>query len=375
MIVIGLMSGTSADGVDAVAAEIGEERPRPRVRFLAHAQRGYPAPLRAAILAAGEGETLTAADLARLRVRIGEEHAEAALACLVAARLDRDAIAAVATHGQTVAHLAGERPRASLQLVDATRIAESLRVPVVTDFRSADLAAGGEGAPLVPFGDWVIFTDERHARAVQNIGGIANVTVLPKGAARDDVVAFDTGPGNMVVDALVARQGDGERRFDPGGEMAARGRISEDLLERALGHEFFARVPPRSTGREMFGAAFVDELLAAGGGLEPADLVATATALTARSIADAYRRFVPGGVDEVVVSGGGVRNATLLGMLREALAPLPVRTSDELGVPAEAREALAFAILGAFALRGEPNTLPRCTGARRAVVAGAVYRP
>lgn len=375
MIVIGVMSGTSVDGIDAVAAEIGEERPRPGVRVLGQAHRDYPDPLRRAILAAGEGEGLTAADVARMRVRIGEEHAEAARACLAASRLEPDAVDAVATHGQTVAHLADERPRASLQLIDAARIAESLRVPVVTDFRSADLAAGGEGAPVVPFGDWIAFTHERRARAIQNLGGIGNVTVLPRAAGRDDVVAFDTGPGNMVVDALVARFTGGAGRFDAGGAMAARGNVSEDLLARTLAHEYFARRPPKSTGREEFGAAFVEGFVAEGAGLTPEDLVATATALTARSIADAYRRFVEVPLDEVFVGGGGARNPTLMTMLRDALAPIPVRACDELGVPAEAREALAFAILGAFALRGETNTLPRCTGARRAVVAGAVYRP
>ncbi len=375
MIVVGLMSGTSADGVDAVAAEIGDERPRPRVRALARVHRAFPDPLRVAILAASEGERLTTADVARMRVRIGEEHAEAARACVSAAGLDRDRLDAVATHGQTVAHLPDERPRATLQLVDAARIAEALRAPVVADFRSADMAAGGEGAPLVPFGDWVVFADEARSRAVQNIGGIANVTVLPKGARRDDVIAFDTGPGNMLVDALVARLSEGARRYDEDGRMAASGRVNEELLERALAHEFFARTPPRSTGRETFGAAFVDDLIAAGAGLEPSDLVATATAVSARAIADAYRRFVSVPLDDVIVSGGGARNGTLLAMLRSALAPIPVRLSDELGVAAEVREALAFAVLGAFALRGEPNTLPRCTGARRAVVAGAVYRP
>jgi len=372
VIVIGLMSGTSADGVDAVAAEIGSERPRPKVRLLANVHQDYPEALRARILAAGEGESLTTADVAQLRARIGEAHAEAALACAGAARLERDAIAAVATHGQTVAHLPAER--ATLQLVDATRITEALRVPVVADFRSADLSAGGEGAPLVPFGDWVVFGDGSRTRAVQNIGGIGNVTLLPKGGSRDDVTAFDTGPGNIVVDALVARLSDGARRFDEGGAMAARGRTHEDVLARALSHDYFARRPPKSTGREDFGADFVDAFVAAGAALAPEDLVATATALTARSIADAYRRFA-GPLDEVVVAGGGARNATLLRMLREALAPTPVRPSDELGVPAEAREALAFAVLGAFALGGEPNVLPRCTGARRAVVGGAVYRP
>lgn len=372
MIVIGIMSGTSADGVDAEAAEIGEERPRPRVRTRGGVHRDYPAPLRAAILAAGEGERLTAADVARLRVRIAEEHAAAALECLKVLRLDH--VDAVATHGQTVAHLPDERPRASLQLVDAALLAEAVRVPVVTDFRGADLAAGGEGAPLVPFADWILFADERRSRAIQNLGGIANVTVLPRGADRDDVVAFDTGPGNMVIDALVARLAPGQR-YDADGAMAARGTVRDALLARALAHEFFARRPPKSTGREAFGAAFVEEFLAAGAGLSPEDLVATATALTARSIADAYTRHVAVALDEVYVSGGGARNPALVRMLREALRPLPLHFTQELGLAGTSREAVAFAILGAFALRGETNTLPRCTGARRAVVAGAVYRP
>ena len=369
------MSGTSADGVDAAAIELGDERPRPRVRLIAHAHRDYPPPLRAAILAAGEGEALTAADIARLRVRVGEEHADAALSCLNAAGMAREDVDVVATHGQTVAHLPDERPRATLQLVDATRIVEALRVPVVTDFRSADIAAGGEGAPLVPFGDWILFTDGNRSRAILNLGGIANVTILPAHASRDDVIAFDTGPGNMLIDAITARISDGRQTYDAEGALAANGRVDASLLERALAHEFFARTPPKSTGRETFGADFADAFAESGRGLEPADLVATATALSARSIADALRRFVPSPVDEVVVAGGGARNPTLLRMLAEALGGAPLRPADELGVPAHAREAAAFAILGAFALRGEPNVLPRCTGARRAVIGGAVYRP
>lgn len=369
------MSGTSADGVDAAAVEIGDERPRPHVRLIAHAQRAYPAPLRAAILAAGEGESLTTADVARLRVRIGEEHADAALACANAAGLALDEIDAVATHGQTVAHLPDERPRATLQLIDAARILEALRAPVVTDFRSADIAAGGEGAPLVPFADWVMFTDGKLSRALLNLGGIANVTVLPANATRDDVIAFDTGPGNMVIDAVTARVTERRQGYDAEGVIADRGTIDSSLLERALSHEYFARTPPKSTGREMFGATFADGLVESGRGLAPEDVVATATALTARSIADALRRFVAAGADEVIVAGGGARNDTLLRMLREALDGVPLRGSDEVGVPTEAREAIAFAVLGAFAMRGETNTLPRCTGARRAVVGGAIYRP
>ncbi len=376
MIVVGLMSGTSADGVDAAVAEVGEERPRPRARLVAHAHHPYPDALRARILAAGEGEALDARDLARLHARIGEEQAAAALAGLDAAGLSASDIDAVAMHGQTVAHLPDERPRATLQLGDPSRVAAALRRPVVADFRSADVAAGGQGAPLVPFADWVLFAREGSARAIQNIGGIANVTVLPADAARDGVFAFDTGPGNMVIDALVARLTDGAERRDSEGARAARGRVREDLLAQLLEHEYLRRPPPKSTGREAFGATFVDEVVEMAGETAPDDLVATLTAFTARSIADAYRRFVrpAAPLDEVVVCGGGARNPTLVAMLREALG-LPLRTIDELGIPAGAKEPLCFAILGAFALRGETNTLPRCTGATRAVVGGAVWRP
>lgn len=372
------MSGTSADGIDAVAAEIGDERPRPRVRLLAHVHHPYHAALRARILAVAEGERLDAADVARLHARIGEEHALAALACLGATDRSLDDVDAVAMHGQTVAHLPDERPRATLQLGDPARVAAALRRPVVADFRSADVAVGGQGAPLVPFADWVLFAEPGRARAIQNVGGIANVAVLPPDAGRESVFAFDTGPGNMVVDGLVARLTEGTERFDRDGARAARGTAREDVLEQLLAHEFLRRPPPKSTGRETFGAAFVEELLRLASGLPADDIVATATALTARSIARAYRDFVEPvtRLDEVVVAGGGARNPTLVRMLRDALAgAAAVRTIDELGIPAAAKEALSFAILGAFALRGEPNTLPRCTGAARAVVAGAVWRP
>lgn len=370
------MSGTSADGIDAVAAEIGDERPRPRVRLRGHVHHPYHATLRARIVAVAEGERLDAADLARLHARIGEEHALAALACLGATDLSLDDVHAVAMHGQTVAHLPDERPRATLQLGDPARLAEALRKPVVADFRSADVAAGGQGAPLVPFADWVLLAEEGRARAILNVGGIANVSVLPADARRESVFAFDTGPGNMVVDGVVARLTEGQERLDRDGARAARGRVREDILERLLRHDFLGRPPPKSTGRETFGAPFIDELLRVATGLPADDIVATATALTAHSIARAYRDFVApvAQVDEVVVAGGGARNPTLVRMLRDALGGVALRTIDQLGIPAAAKEALSFAILGAFALRGEPNTLPRCTGAARAVVAGAIWR-
>jgi anhydro-N-acetylmuramic acid kinase len=363
MIAVGIMSGTSADGMDAAAVEIGDERPRPTIRFLAHVARDHPDSLRYRILAAGSGAPLAAHDIAILHAELGDAYAS--IGREIVAALGREP-ACIALHGQTIAHFPAEH--ATLQIGDASRVAVELAAPVIDDFRSADVALGGQGAPLVPFADHLLFADGT-PRAVLNIGGIANVTLLPT-RQPGDVTAFDTGPGNMVIDQL-ARKGGNE--LDRDGAAAARGRIIEPALAKALAHPYFARSAPKSTGREEFGAPFAQQLLAdakaAGGSLD--DAIATATALTVESIG----RAVDGGPwRELIVAGGGARNATLIERLR-VRTKLRILLSDELGIPAEAREAVAFAILGAYRLGGEPNTLPRCTGASRAVSAGAIQRP
>ena len=363
MITIGIMSGTSADGIDAAAIEIGVERPRPTIRFLAHVAKDHPDALRYRILAAGSGAPLPAYDIATLHTALGAAYASVARELM--GRIG-GIPACIAVHGQTIAHFPSEH--ATLQIGDASRVAIETGVPVVDDFRSADVALGGQGAPLVPFADHLLFADGT-PRAVLNIGGIANVTLLPTDRAAD-VIAFDTGPGNMVIDQL-ARKGGNE--LDRDGAAAARGAVNGAVLAMALGHPYFARLGPKSTGREDFGAPFAQQLLnevkAAGGSLD--DAIATATALTVESIA----RALDGGPwSELVIAGGGARNVTLVERLR-ARTKLRVRMTDELGIPAEAREAVAFAILGAYRLRGEPNTLPRCTGASRAVSAGAIHAP
>ena len=363
MIVIGIMSGTSADGMDAAAVEIGDERPRPTIRFLAHVAREHPDSLRYRILAAGSGAPLPAHDVATLHADLGEAYAS--IAGELIARL-RERPACVALHGQTIAHFPNEH--ATLQIGDSSRVALATGVPVIDDFRSADVALGGQGAPLVPFADHLLFADDT-PRAILNLGGIANLTLLPSGRAAD-VTALDTGPGNMVIDQL-AREGGNE--LDHHGAAAARGRVDVAALDVALAHPYFARPAPKSTGREDFGAPFAQRLLASvkdrGGSLD--DAIATATELTVETVA----RALDGGEwRELVVAGGGVRNAVLMARLR-VRTNLPLRSTDELGIPAEAREAVAFAILGAYRLRGEPNTLPRCTGASRAVSAGAVHAP
>ena len=363
MIAVGIMSGTSADGMDAAAIDIGDERPRPRIRFLAHLARDHPDSLRYRILAAASGAPLPAHDLAILHAELGDAYASIARAIVTAVGREPGC---VAIHGQTVAHFPAEH--ATLQIGDVSRVALELAAPVIDDFRSADVALGGQGAPLVPFADHLLFASLAPV-AILNLGGIANVTLLPTDRAAD-VTAFDTGPGNMVIDQL-ARKGGHE--LDRDGAAAARGRVHDGALATALAYPYFARPAPKSTGREEFGAPFTQRLLAdvkaAGGSLD--DAIATATALTVESIA----RGLDGGPwRELIVAGGGARNATLIRRLRER-AQLPIRFTDELGIPAEAREAVAFAILGAYRLRGEPNTLPRCTGASRAVSAGAIHRP
>jgi len=363
MIAIGIMSGTSADGMDAAAVELGDERPRPAIKVLVHVARAHPDGLRYRILAAASGAPLGAHDLALLHRDLGDAYASIAREIVTAIGSEP---ACIAVHGQTIAHFPAEH--ITLQIGDTSRAAVEIPVPVIDDFRSADVALGGQGAPLVPFADHLLFADGT-PRAILNIGGIANLTLLPTANA-EDVTAFDTGPGNMVIDQL-ARKGGNE--LDRDGAAAARGKVIETALASALAHPYFTREGPRSTGREEFGAPFATRLLGdvknAGGSLD--DAIATATALTVESIG----RALDGGPwKELVFAGGGARNATLVARLK-ARTKLRVRSTDELGIPAEAREAVAFAILGAYRLRGEPNTLPRCTGASRAVSAGAIHRP
>lgn len=367
MIVIGLMSGTSADGVEAAAADVD---PRAgTARLLAHRHERYDDALRANVLAAGAERAMTMSEVASLNSRLADVYVAAVKGLVSESGVRPDA---VAMHGQTVAHYP-ERGM-TLQLGDAARVAMRCGVPVVADFRSADVAAGGQGAPLVPFADHVLFGG-RAPIALLNLGGIANLTLLPTAKA-DDAVAFDVGPANMVVDALAAHSG---QRFDRDGERARRGRVSEAALARALAHPYFARRGPKSTGREDFGASFAEALHAdvqRDGGSED-DALATSVALTARTIAEALARETPPGAHfgELVVAGGGAANAAIMEALAAAVAPLRVRPMDDYGIPAPVREAFAFAILGAYRLTGLPNTLPRCTGASRAVSAGALHAP
>jgi len=367
---VGLMSGTSADGVDAALVRV-DARPGgpPRVTTLAALTVPYDARFRARLLALPD---VTARELARLHVDVGERLAAAVQAVLRRARMPAARVAFVASHGHTAVHL----PRrggggATLQIGDPAVVAERTGLAVVADFRPRDVAAGGEGAPFVPWADRLLLAEPGRVVACQNVGGIANVTAV--GPRVGDLVAFDTGPGMMLVDLAVAAATAGRARFDRDGAMAAAGTLDAGLLADLLAHPYLRRRPPKSTGREDFGAPFLKPLRArARTARARRDLVATLTAFTAASIADAYRRFLPP-VHRCLVSGGGAHNATLLRHLRAALPGTDVATSAAVGIDPDFKEAVAFALLGWAHRRGLPNTVPAATGARRAVVGGALW--
>ncbi len=363
-----MMSGTSGDGMNLAAIEV-DPGARPNVRIIATAENAYPAALREAVLRAGADAPFALSDIARLHGQLGDAYAAAAAAFIATLPGRPDVIG---LHGQTVSHLPAEHT--TLQLGDASRVPRATGIPTVNDFRSADMAAGGEGAPLVPFADHVLF-GSRAPIAVLNLGGIANLTLIPT-ASPDDVIAFDTGPANMPSDAIIAPSGE---TFDRDGRRARAGRVNERVLAETLAHPYFARRSPKSTGREEFGRPFATRLaervMADGGSLD--DALATALAVTTQTIADALVRETPQGVtwSLLAVGGGGARNATLMDSLARAVAPLRVVKTDELGVPSHAREAIAFAIMGAYRMSDLPNILPSATGARQAVRGGAVHLP
>jgi anhydro-N-acetylmuramic acid kinase len=381
MIVAGVMSGTSADGIDVALARVSPGIHKPRIKLLAHHAVSYPAALRRAVLAAMNAERTSTAELARLNWRLGVAYAEAIRGAVEKYRVKIDM---VGCHGQTIYHqatsdpYAGRKVACTWQLGEPALIAAQMAVPVVSNFRPADMAVGGQGAPLVPLLDFVLFADNKRMRVLQNIGGIGNLTAIPAGGAPSDLIAFDTGPGNMVIDALM-NQFFG-KKYDRDGRVAARGRILEPMIKQILRETYFATRPPKSAGREQFGADFTkrfDTMCKKAGG-KPEDTVATATALTAASIALAFERFVKplnqGGDIDYIISGGGSRNASLMALLRARLAPLGCKVlhSDALGVPSQAKEAVAFALLAWQTWHRLPGNIPAATGAKKAVVLGEI---
>ncbi len=371
------MSGTSADGVDAALVEWPDAPEARPFRLVAFHADPFPSSLQERIhrLAAGRvpaGEALR--ELAALDVALGERFAAAALAVCRAAGLDPGALDAVASHGQTVAH--HPELHATLQIGDPSLIAERTGVTTVADFRPRDVAAGGEGAPLAPFFHHAAFADASEGRVALNLGGIANVTWLPPGAGPDDVVAFDVGPANALLDGVVRVQSGGREAMDGGGARARRGRADPDLLARLLDDDFLRRPPPKSTGRERYGTAEAEALAREWRerGREDDDLVATLAAFTVEAVRRACSELLgpAARVDRLLVGGGGAENSALMQGLARALPDARVEPFDAAGVPARAAEAMAFSLLGRNALLGLPNHLPRCTGARRAAVLGEI---
>ncbi len=363
MILVGLMSGTSLDGISAAVVRF---RPASGggvdAELLGFRQVAYSADQHARLSGALTGASPD--EYTRLNFDLGHWLADAALAVIAETGIERDQIAAVASHGQTIWHVPGH---ATWQLGEAAVIAERTGLDVVSDFRVRDVAAGGQGAPLVPMADAMLFADAAHWRALQNLGGIGNVTVVPPGGDLTGVRAFDTGPGVIVIDS-VTRALAAPLRFDRDGALARSGRLLPNAVARAMAHPFFASAPPRTTGRELFSPAFIERFIAdcraESSDATVADIVASAVALTAASIADAFARFVPEPVAEVVVSGGGARNPALTEALTRALSPRHVTSFSELYFDGEAKESVAFALLAYLHLTSHAGNLPRVTGAR-----------
>ena len=382
MIVAGVMSGTSADGINVALVRITPS-PRgragmPSLQCLAHAEYSYPKRVRRAVLAAMNSPKASVADLARLNFLLAELYADAVLATQRRFRLKAEL---VGCHGQTLYHqgerasFLGRKLAVTCQTGEGAVVAARVGVPVVSDFRPADMAAGGKGAPLVPFLDFLLYRDPRAGRIVQNIGGIANLTAIPAGAAANRVMAFDTGPGNMVIDGVTQRLFG--KQYDRDGRISGSGSVLDRVINDVMRGPFFRRKPPKTAGREEFGREFTAEFIKRCGRVDKRDIVATATSLTARSIADALRRFVlrPTGMyRDLIVSGGGASNPTLMAMLANELRPLglQIRSSDEFGLPSEAKEAVAFALLAFQTWNRKPSNVPSATGAKRPAILGKI---
>ncbi len=385
---VGLISGTSMDGIDAALVRIEGLGDCPKVWLHAFRTLPYPPAIRNRLLGVASGSATSTQEISMLNFALGQLFADAMLAVCRQGRVSPGKLDVIGSHGQTVFHqgpstgsVSKRRSHLSqastLQLGEAAVIAERAGVPVVADFRAADMAAGGQGAPLVPLVDYLLLRHEELGSVALNIGGIANVTVIPAGAGSQSVFGFDTGPGNMLMDGLVRHFTHARKTYDEGGKWAAQGKPLKPVLDRILRLPFFRRPPPKSAGREQFGSEFLARYFLSQRKAEPADLIRTAAELSARSIADALRRFVfpQAKIHRLIVSGGGARNGFLMGRIRDLLPELDLHLSDNYGFPADAKEAIAFALLADRTLQGLPGNLPAVTGARRAVILGKISRP
>lgn len=387
MLVLGLMSGTSADGIDVALVRIAEPQRRraivfPRARLLNFAAFPYPSTVRESVLRLANGASTSTREISQLNFRLGELFADAVLRACKKFRVPPRRIALVGSHGQTIYHqgaptpFLGARTSSTLQIAEPSIIAERSGITTIADFRPADMAADGQGAPLVPFVDYLLYRDSRIGRIALNIGGIANLTVIPARARPRDVIAFDTGPGNMIIDALAAHFTRGRMRFDRDSQLARRGHLQPEFLNELLAHPYFRKSPPKTAGREEFGAEYASALisLAKRRRISSEDLIHTVTAFTAASIARAIQDFVfpRTRVAELIIAGGGARNPLLVAYLAALLPSLQIIPADSLGIPADAKEAFAFAILAYEAFHQRANNLPSATGARHPAILGKI---
>jgi anhydro-N-acetylmuramic acid kinase len=386
MLVLGLMSGTSADGIDVALARISGTPPKLQAKLLGHTSVKFPAALRKEILHVAEGHLITANELSQLNVRLGELFGDAALKACARFRVARSRVDLIGSHGQTVFHQGrpafffGRKVASTLQIGEPAVIAARTGITTVGDFRPNDIALGGQGAPLVPYADYLFYRHAKLGRVSLNLGGIANVTVIPAAAKPSQIFAFDTGPANMVIDALVSHFTHGRQRYDKDGEMAMMGRGIPALLDELMRDPYFHQKPPKSTGREYFGDAYLKKVLILGERhrAKPADLIRAATILTALSIIDALSSFVlpKNKIHQLIVSGGGARNPVILAQLEAALPEIEILTSSKLGIPEDAKEAFAFALLAYESFHQRAANLPSATGARGPAILGKIcYAP
>jgi anhydro-N-acetylmuramic acid kinase len=386
MLVLGMMSGTSVDGIDVSLVKISGAPPKLKINLLNHTAISFPANVRKEILRVAEQSPITSGELSQLHARLGHIYADAALAACKKFRVSPHKIDLIGNHGQTIFHqgspvnFLGTKTASTLQIGEGSAIAGLTRITTVSDFRPADMALGGNGAPLVPFADYALYRHPKLGRVSLNIGGIANVTVIPGGAKPSQVFAFDTGPGNMLIDALVSHFTRGRQRFDKNAALAQKGRAIPALLDELMRDPYLKLGPPKSTGREYYGVAYVKKLLALGKKhhAKPNDLIRSATLFTALSIVDALNRFVvpKHKIHQLIVSGGGASNPLLLAQLSAALPNIDVITSGELGVPTDAKESLAFALLAYETYHRRPSNIASATGARGAAILGKIsYAP
>lgn len=374
--VCGLMSGTSVDGVDAAIVDISDSS----AKIVAFDTYPYPVKVREAIFDIFQKQSVRVEDICHLNFVIGEVFADSVLKLCKTKKVSLDTIDLIGSHGQTIFHnpkgtkFGKKLVRSTLQIGEPSVIAHRTGITTIADFRPKDMAANGQGAPLVPFADYFLFRNKKLCRAIQNIGGIANVTYLPANCTLEQVIAFDTGPGNMVMDYLISQITKGKKTYDKNGRMASQGNVNKKLLDELLENPFFQLKPPKTTGREEFGnrysVKFLQEALKQK--MTDEDILATAAELTAESIACAYNRFLPELPDEMILCGGGCRNKTLVKMLQEKLPEVRILTTDDFGINPDAKEALSFAILAYATIKGRPNNVPGVTGAEKGLILGKI---